>query len=104
VPRKLALRRYRAAALQDAEGYRAGRAISRADSEIELRIAIEDVVSRLPNHLQSLVRQLSEMRITEICRQTGKSRRRIHQLVRQIRDAFTEHGLTPEILSRRGAR
>lgn len=100
---KLAARRCRAIANQEAGRHRADRALSRADAELEARITVQAVVSRLPNHLQYLARQLSEMRITEICRLTGKSRRRIHQLVRQIRDAFIEAGVTPETLSRPGA-
>ena len=95
---KLAVRRCRAVANQEADGRRVDRALSRMDAELEARIAVQAVVSRLPNHLQDLARQLSEMRIGEICRKTGKSRRRIHQLVRQIRDAFVEYGVTPESL------
>ena len=97
---KLAVRRCKAIATREVDGRRADRALSRADAELETRIAIQTVVARLPNHLKFLARQLSEMRIGEICRQTGKSRRRIHQLVRQIRDAFIEYGVTPESVRR----
>jgi RNA polymerase sigma-70 factor, ECF subfamily len=97
---KLAVRRCKAIATGEVDGRRVHRTVSRADAELEARIAIQTAVSRLPNHLQSLARLLSEMRIGEICRQTGKSRRRIHQLVRQIRDAFIEYGVTQESIGR----
>ena len=104
---KLAARRCRSINHQDAEAHNHRMycaAVARPDAQLDVRLDIQAVLSRLPYHLQALARQLSEMNLTEVCRQTGKSRSRIHQLIRQIRSAFLEAGVTPEILSRRGAR
>jgi RNA polymerase sigma-70 factor (ECF subfamily) len=100
---KLAVRRCRAVRYQ-ADSRGPDRILSNPDAELDTRITVRTTVSRLPAHLKHLAWQLSEMRISEICRLTGKSRRRIYQLVRQIRDAFVEYGVTPDILSGRGVR
>ena len=74
------------------------------NGQLDLQIDVKTVVSKLPLHLQCLAWQLSEMSLAEVCQQTGKSRSRIHQLIRQIRSAFVEAGITPKDTWRRGGR
>ncbi len=102
---KLAARQRRVAARLDLEWdeHRTEPALlSRPDADLDIRIDVQKVVARLPHHLRLLAQQLSEMSLGEVCRHTGKSRSRIYQWIRQIRAAFVEAGLTPEILAARG--
>jgi RNA polymerase sigma-70 factor (ECF subfamily) len=71
-------------------------------ADIDLRLDVQAVVSRLPVHLRILARQLSEMDLADIRRQAGRSRSRVHQWIAEIRAAFVDAGLTPG--SRGGAR
>lgn len=63
--------------------------------DIDLRLDVQAVVSRLPVHLRILARQLSEMDAADVRRQTGKSRSRFYQWIADIRAAFIEAGLAP---------
>jgi hypothetical protein len=43
---------------------------------------------------------LGQMPVRDICRKTGKSRSRVYQLTRQIRDAFLLAGFSPASMRR----
>jgi RNA polymerase sigma-70 factor (ECF subfamily) len=71
-------------------------------TEMQLRLDVERVLLRLPEHLRAVALLLREMSVAEICQHTGKSRSGINHFIRQIRAAFEEAGLTPERLAKRG--
>ena len=71
-------------------------------ADMDLRLDVRAVVSQLPIHLRILARQLSEMGLADVRRQTGMSRSRVHQWIADIRAAFVDAGLAPR--SRGGAR
>ena len=62
---------------------------------LQMRIDIERVLSGLPYQLQRLARMLSELTVLEVCAQTGRSRSRVYQMIRQLRDAFVRAGYRP---------
>jgi len=66
-----------------------------SNGDIDFRLDIQAVVSRLPIHLRILARQLSEMDPADVRRQTGRSRSRLYQWIAEIRAAFIEAGLAP---------
>ncbi len=65
------------------------------NSDIDLRLDVQAVVSRLPIHLRIVALQLSEMEPAEVRRQSGRSRSRLYQWIAEIRAAFVEAGLCP---------
>lgn len=69
------------------------RSVIAPNGDIDLRLDVQAVVSRLPIHLRILARQLSEMDPADVRRQTGKSRSRFYQWIADIRAAFVEAGL-----------
>jgi RNA polymerase sigma-70 factor, ECF subfamily len=71
-------------------------------AEMELRLDVQRVLLRLPEHLREVALLLRDMSVAEICEHTGKSRSGINHFIRQIRAAFEEAGLTPERLAKRG--
>ena len=71
------------------------RSLISPNGDIDLRLDVQAVVSRLPVHLRILARQLSEMDAADVRRQTGKSRSRFYQWIADIRAAFIEAGLAP---------
>jgi RNA polymerase sigma-70 factor (ECF subfamily) len=62
---------------------------------LHLGLDIHRVVDGLPSHLQSLVVLLGQMPVKDVCRRTGKSRSRVYQMTRQIREAFLRAGFSP---------
>ena len=66
-----------------------------SDGDLDLRLDVQAVISRLPVHLRIVARQLTEMDAADVRRQAGKSRSRIYQWIREIRAAFVEAGLEP---------
>jgi hypothetical protein len=68
-----------------------GSAVDALDRALDVR----RVVERLPDHLQSLTGLLGQMPIQDVCRQTRKSRSRVYQMTRQIREAFLRAGFSP---------
>ena len=68
----------------------------------DLRLDVESAVSRLPEHLRVLAQLLSERTPREVSRATGKSRSRVYQMIGEIRAAFVEAGLTPDMLRQCG--
>jgi len=102
---KLAVRGRRASAHREPEteaGKLEAAAVSRPDTALDVRLDVQAVIERLPLHLQTLARQLTEMSVREICRETGKSRSRIYQWIADIRRAFIDAGITPATLVSRG--
>jgi hypothetical protein len=71
-------------------------------ANLDLRLDVQAIVSRLPIHLRILARQLSDMDLADVRRQAGRSRSRVHQWIGEIRAAFIDAGLAPT--SRGGAR
>lgn len=70
--------------------------------DYDLRLDIEAAVSRLPEHLRALAQMLAERTPREVSRATGKSRSRVYQMMAEIRAAFIEAGLTPDVLQHCG--
>jgi RNA polymerase sigma-70 factor (ECF subfamily) len=68
----------------------------------DLRLDIEQAMSRLPEHLRVLAQMLSERTPREVSRATGKSRSRVYQLIGEIRAAFIDAGVTPDVLRNSG--
>ena len=68
---------------------------------LNLAIDVRRVLQKLPVGLQRLARLLAEMPVSEVCLITGKSRSRIYQMIRQLRTAFVEAGLTAGALRRK---
>ena len=65
---------------------------------LHLSIDVQRVLRRLPVRLQRLACLLAELPVSEVCIVTGKSRSRIYQMIRQLRDAFVQAGLAPGTL------
>ena len=62
---------------------------------LHLSLDVRQVVESLPAHLQSLAGLLVQMPVQDVCRHTGKSRSRVYQMTRQIREAFVRAGVSP---------
>ncbi|MCZ2075996.1 MAG: hypothetical protein LC130_13485 [Bryobacterales bacterium] len=72
------------------------------EAELHLRIDVQTVLSRLPEHLRSLALQLTEMSPGEVCRESGRSRSCIYRWIAELRRAFLAAGITPACLAMRG--
>jgi RNA polymerase sigma-70 factor (ECF subfamily) len=59
---------------------------------LQMSIDVQRVLSGLPPQLQNLARLLSESPMLEAGAKTGKSRSRVYQMTRQLRDAFVRAG------------
>ncbi|MFN3324997.1 MAG: RNA polymerase sigma factor [Bryobacteraceae bacterium] len=75
---------------------------ARLEAELHLRIDVQAVLSRLPEHLRILAIQLTEMSAAEVCRESGRSRSCIYRWIAELRRAFRSAGLTPAVLGGRG--
>jgi RNA polymerase sigma-70 factor (ECF subfamily) len=62
---------------------------------LHLSMDVERVLRQLPYHLQNLAALVSYMPIAEICDTLGKSRSRIYQMIRELRNVFSGAGLEP---------
>ena len=62
---------------------------------LHLSLDVRQVVESLPAHLQALAVLLVQMPVQDVCRHTGKSRSRVYQMTRQIREAFVRAGVSP---------
>jgi RNA polymerase sigma-70 factor (ECF subfamily) len=71
------------------------RASSGAVDALHLSLDVRQVVESLPAHLQALAVLLVQMPVQDVCRHTGKSRSRVYQMTRQIREAFVRAGVSP---------
>jgi RNA polymerase sigma-70 factor (ECF subfamily) len=72
------------------------------DPELDLRLDVASVVASLPEHLRVLAVALQDLTPSEAARSLGRKRSRVHQLMQQIRSAFIEAGVTPDLLHRHG--
>ena len=70
--------------------------------DYDLRLDINAAILRLPERLRVLAQLLSERTPGEVSRLTGRSRSRIYQLIREIRAAFEEAGVSPGVRHQRG--
>jgi DNA-directed RNA polymerase specialized sigma24 family protein len=70
--------------------------------DCDLRLVVEQAMSRLPDHLRVLAQMLSERTPREVSRATGKSRSRVYQMMGEIRAAFIDAGVTPDVLRNSG--
>ena len=68
----------------------------------DLRLVVEQAMSRLPEHLRALAQMLSERTPREVSHATGKSRSRVYQMIGEIRAAFIDAGVTPDELRNSG--
>ncbi|MEP7365801.1 MAG: hypothetical protein ABI972_21310 [Acidobacteriota bacterium] len=62
---------------------------------LHLSIDVRGVVESLPPQLQSLAVVLGQMPVKDVCQHAGKSRSRVYQMTRQIREAFVRAGFSP---------
>jgi RNA polymerase sigma-70 factor (ECF subfamily) len=65
------------------------------EARLQMSIDVQRVLNGLPPQLQKLALLLSELPVLEACAQTGKSRSRVYQMTRQLRDAFVRAGFRP---------
>jgi hypothetical protein len=61
---------------------------------LHLSLDVRRVVESLPAQLQLLAALLVRMPVQDVCRHTGKSRSRVYQMTRQIREAFIRAGFS----------
>jgi len=62
---------------------------------LHLSLDVRRIVERLPTHLQTLTVLLAQMPVRDVCVHIGKSRSRVYQMTRQVREAFVRAGLRP---------
>jgi hypothetical protein len=65
------------------------------EAGLQMSIDVQRVLNGLPPQLQNLALLLSELPMLEAGAKTGKSRSRVYQMTRQLRDAFARAGLRP---------
>ncbi len=63
---------------------------------------VQRVVASLPENLRSLAADLTEMTVAEVAAKRGRSTQWIYQLMKRLREAFVQAGVTPESMRRRG--
>ncbi|MBZ5592779.1 MAG: hypothetical protein LAP39_11120 [Acidobacteriia bacterium] len=62
------------------------------EDSLHVGLDVRGVVEGLPPQLRSLAVLLAQMPVKEVCKRTGKSRSRVYQMTRQIREAFVRAG------------
>lgn len=67
---------------------------------LHLSLDVRRVVESLPTQLQSLAVLLGQMPVRDLCRHIGRSRSRVFQMTRQIREAFLKAGYSPSYAKR----
>jgi RNA polymerase sigma-70 factor (ECF subfamily) len=65
------------------------------EAGLQMSIDVQRVLTRLSPQLQNLAVLLSELPMLEAGARTGKSRSRVYQMTRQLRDAFVRAGFRP---------
>jgi hypothetical protein len=65
---------------------------------LHLGLDVRRIVESLPTGLQSVALLLGQMPVQDVCRHTGKSRSRVYQMTKQIREAFVLAGVVPASL------
>ncbi|HEY1759645.1 MAG TPA: hypothetical protein VGG72_30000 [Bryobacteraceae bacterium] len=73
-------------------------------ASVVLKVDVEHVLRDLPAPLRSLALLLDQMSVQEACQRTRKSRSRIYQMIRQIRQAFVRAGYQGSRRPRSGRR
>lgn len=63
---------------------------------------VQRVVASLPENLRVLASDLTEMTVAEIAAKRGRSTQWIYQLIKKLRQAFVQAGVTPESMRCRG--
>jgi RNA polymerase sigma-70 factor, ECF subfamily len=71
-------------------------------SALALSADVQRVVASLPDNLQTLASELAEMTVAEIAAKRGRSTQWIYQLLKRLRRAFIQAGVTPESVRCRG--
>jgi DNA-directed RNA polymerase specialized sigma24 family protein len=61
-------------------------------NDFDVSIDVRRVLQELPIHLQHLAHLLTELSVQEAGLAIGKSRSRVYQMTRQLRDAFVQAG------------
>ena len=72
------------------------------EAGLQMSIDVQRVLNGLPPQLQNLALLLSELPMLEAGAKTGKSRSRVYQMTRQLRDAFVRAGFRPRCPRRFG--
>jgi RNA polymerase sigma-70 factor, ECF subfamily len=62
------------------------------EAALQMSLDVERVLQALSPQLKALALLLSELSVIEVCARTGKSRSRVYQMTRQLRDAFVRAG------------
>ena len=62
---------------------------------LHLSLDVRRIIESLPTQLQTLTVLLAQMPVRDVCVKIGKSRSRVYQMTRQVRDAFVRAGLRP---------
>ena len=70
--------------------------------ELAVRADVQRVVASLPENLRTLASDLTEMSVAEIAAKRGRSTQWIYQLMKRLREAFIQAGVTLESTPRRG--
>jgi RNA polymerase sigma-70 factor (ECF subfamily) len=65
------------------------------EAGLQMSLDVERVLSGLPPQLQNLALLLTDLPMLEAGEKTGKSRSRVYQMTRQLREAFARAGLRP---------
>ncbi len=63
---------------------------------------VQRVVGSLPDNLRSLASELTEMTVAEVAAKRGRSTQWIYHLMKRLRKAFVQAGVTPESARHRG--
>ena len=72
------------------------------EAGLQMSIDVQRVLNGLPPQLRNLALLLSELPMLEAGAKTGKSRSRVYQMTRQLRDAFVRAGIRPRCPRRFG--
>ncbi len=67
------------------------------EAGLQMSIDVQRVLKGLPPQLRNLALLLSELPMLEAGAKTGKSRSRVYQMIRQLRDAFVRAGFRPAV-------
>ena len=63
---------------------------------------VQRVVGSLPDNLRALASELTEMTVAEVAAKRGRSTQWIYHLMKRLRKAFVQAGVTPESARHRG--
>jgi RNA polymerase sigma-70 factor (ECF subfamily) len=69
---------------------------------LALSADVQRVVASLPDNLRTLASDLTEMTVAEVAAKRGRSTQWIYHLMKRLRRAFVQAGVTPDSMRRRG--